>query len=55
MAINPENNASSVDITADKNGGLLKEIIREGTGDETPLAGDTVVVHYTGNQFIHFK
>jgi len=47
MAISPENK-TPVDITADKNGGLLKEVIREGTGDETPLAGDTVIVHYTG-------
>ena len=39
------------DITANKDGGLLKEIIRQGSGDETPLAGDTVFVHYTGKIF----
>lgn len=36
------------DITADKNGGLFKEILRAGSGDETPLSGDTVFVHYVG-------
>ena len=36
------------DVTAEKDGGLLKQLIREGTGDERPLAGDTVSVHYTG-------
>ena len=54
MAISPENK-TPVDITADKNGGLLKEVIREGTGDETPLAGDTVIVHYTGNKYSKIK
>ena len=37
-----------VDITPENDGGVLKEIKREGTGDESPLAGDTVFVHYVG-------
>jgi FK506-binding protein 4/5 len=28
--------------------GLLKEIIREGSGDETPMFDDKVFIHYTG-------
>lgn len=59
MTISPENKTAEIvnssteamtceDITANKDGGLLKEIIRQGSGDETPLAGDTVFVHYTG-------
>ena len=38
-----------VDITANKDGGLLKEVLREGDeGGEHPLCGDTVSVHYVG-------
>ena len=62
MTISPENKTAEIvnssteamtgeDITANKDGGLLKEIIRQGSGDETPLAGDTVSVHYTGKIF----
>jgi FK506-binding protein 4/5 len=65
MAISPENKTAEIvnpsaevgktmtgeDITANKDGGLLKEILRQGSGDETPLAGDTVSVHYTGKIF----
>jgi FK506-binding protein 4/5 len=36
------------DITPNKDGGVLKEIIKPGVGDETPFAGDNVIVHYTG-------
>lgn len=36
------------DITPNKDGGVLKEIIKSGVGDETPFAGDNVIVHYTG-------
>jgi len=39
----------SFDITPEKDGGVLKEIIREGTGEETPIAGDKVSVHYVGS------
>lgn len=37
-----------VDISQGQDGGLLKKILVEGTGDETPLAGSSVDVHYTG-------
>ena len=69
MAISPENKTAEMvnttaeaskamigeDITANKDGGLLKEIIRQGSGDEKPLTGDTVLVHYTGTTvFIYY-
>lgn len=38
----------AVDITATKDGGVLKEIIKEGVGEETPGVGAHVEVHYTG-------
>jgi len=36
------------DITIEKDGGILKEIITEGAGTETPWTGDKVFVHYVG-------
>nr|QBH73893.1 fk506-binding protein [Nicoletia phytophila] len=45
-AFTPSPNA--VDISPDKDGGVLKEIIQEGVGDETPMSGNKVTVHYTG-------
>jgi FK506-binding protein 4/5 len=36
------------DITPNLDGGILKEIFVQGTGDEKPFIGDKVVVHYTG-------
>jgi FK506-binding protein 4/5 len=36
------------DITPNRDGGVLKQLIRQGEGDEVPLTNDTVVVHYTG-------
>lgn len=36
------------DVTPDKDGGVLKSIIRQGSGDSTPQTGDEVVVHYVG-------
>ncbi|CAF4577365.1 unnamed protein product [Rotaria sp. Silwood1] len=36
------------DITPEKDGGILKEILKEGHGDERPLANDKVYVHYVG-------
>jgi len=36
------------DISPDKDGGVLKEIIKEGYGDERPLPNDKVYVHYVG-------
>ncbi|KAJ8668218.1 hypothetical protein QAD02_009881 [Eretmocerus hayati] len=38
----------AVDISVSNDGGLLKEIIKEGTGDLTPSIGCQVKVHYTG-------
>ena len=40
--------ADATDITADKDGGVLKEIKVAGTGDRFPARGDTVFVHYVG-------
>ena len=36
------------DITSDKDGGLFKRLLKEGSGDETPMVDDKVYVHYTG-------
>ncbi|XP_033887944.1 peptidyl-prolyl cis-trans isomerase FKBP4 [Acipenser ruthenus] len=36
------------DLTPKKDGGLLKVIMKEGTGNETPMTGDKVSVHYVG-------
>jgi FKBP-type peptidyl-prolyl cis-trans isomerase len=44
--LSPGSNA--VDISPDKDGGVLKEIIKEGTGTETPAQGSRVFVHYVG-------
>ena len=38
----------AVDITPDKDGGVLKEIKRQGTGERHPPTGDKVSVHYVG-------
>uniref|UniRef100_A0A6P7F7Y3 peptidylprolyl isomerase n=1 Tax=Diabrotica virgifera virgifera TaxID=50390 RepID=A0A6P7F7Y3_DIAVI len=40
--------ASPVDISPNKDGGVLKEILQEGTGEELPPQGSKVTVHYTG-------
>lgn len=37
---------NKLDISGD--GGVLKEILKEGTGDETPNNGCRVSLHYTG-------
>lgn len=37
-----------IDITATGDRGVLKRIIKEGEGKETPGIGSTVTVHYTG-------
>lgn len=37
-----------VDISVEQDGGLLKKILVEGTGDDTPKAGADVSVHYVG-------
>ncbi|XP_077558971.1 FK506-binding protein 59kD [Haemaphysalis longicornis] len=41
-------NPNAVDITPNQDGGVLKEIIKPGTGDETPGESCTCSVHYTG-------
>ncbi|ROT67118.1 peptidyl-prolyl cis-trans isomerase FKBP4 isoform X1 [Penaeus vannamei] len=38
----------AVDITEKKDGGVLKETLKEGGGNEHPLQGDRVFVHYVG-------
>jgi len=38
----------AVDITPNQDGGVLKEIKRQGSGDEHPMTGDKVFVHYVG-------
>ncbi|OXU31501.1 hypothetical protein TSAR_001033 [Trichomalopsis sarcophagae] len=38
----------AVDITPAKDGGVLKEILKEGTGTKTPQVASRVKVHYTG-------
>lgn len=40
--------SETFDITPEKNGGVLKRIIRGGEGEESPGYGDKVSVHYTG-------
>ncbi|XP_073977060.1 peptidyl-prolyl cis-trans isomerase FKBP4-like isoform X2 [Rhodnius prolixus] len=40
--------ASALDVTPTLDGGVLKEIIKEGESEETPLSGCKVHVHYTG-------
>lgn len=37
-----------VDISEEQNGGLLKKILVEGTGEDKPTPGADVVVHYVG-------
>jgi len=39
---------SQIDLTPEKDGGVLKEIIKEGVGDLTPMNGCEVKVHYVG-------
>ncbi|XP_023215754.1 peptidyl-prolyl cis-trans isomerase FKBP4-like [Centruroides sculpturatus] len=37
-----------IDITPSQDGGVLKKIIREGTGEESPSTGEKVFAHYVG-------
>jgi FK506-binding protein 4/5 len=39
---------TAIDLSPAKDNGVLKEIIKEGQGDETPTLGGKVKVHYTG-------
>ena len=36
------------DITVDKDGGVLKAIRKAGVGEDGPMKGDSVYVHYVG-------
>jgi len=38
----------SIDVTPERDKGVLKEILSQGTGDGHPLNGDTVYLHYSG-------
>lgn len=38
----------ATDISPNQDGGVLKKIVQEGTGDELPPQGCKVKVHYTG-------
>ena len=38
----------AIDISPEKDEGVLKEILKEGEGEETPFTGCNVKVHYTG-------
>ncbi|KAG8237756.1 hypothetical protein J437_LFUL014299 [Ladona fulva] len=42
----PSSNA--VDVTPDKDGGVLKEILVEGSSDKIPANGNKIIVHYVG-------
>jgi len=39
---------TGIDVTPEKDGGVIKEILKEGSGEEGPQAGDKVFVHYVG-------
>lgn len=39
---------AGMDVTESQDGGCIKEILREGTGDERPAKGNQVWVHYVG-------
>ncbi|KAF7234217.1 hypothetical protein EG68_12321 [Paragonimus skrjabini miyazakii] len=43
--------SSFEDLTENKDRGILKKIIKEGTCDIKPCHGDTVIVHYVGTYF----
>eukprot|EP00795_Rhopilema_esculentum_P011545 gene11545-21774_t len=44
----PSENDGGVDISPEKDGGVLKKILKDGEGDECPCVGSEVFVHYTG-------
>ncbi|CAF1662587.1 unnamed protein product, partial [Adineta ricciae] len=38
------------DISPEKDGGLVKEIVRQGNGDDKPTFDDQVTIHYVGSE-----
>ncbi|GFN76316.1 peptidylprolyl isomerase [Plakobranchus ocellatus] len=48
MAIETEATVQGIDLSDEQDGGIVKEILTEGTGDEKPAKGDRVTVHYVG-------
>lgn len=38
----------AIDISPKQDGGVLKQVLKEGVGDELPPQGSRVKVHYTG-------
>lgn len=46
--VESENVCDGIDVTETKDGGIIKLIKREGSGDETPNEGANVFVHYVG-------
>ncbi|KAK3743638.1 hypothetical protein RRG08_030760 [Elysia crispata] len=40
--------APGIDVTDDQDGGIIKEILTEGSGEERPAKGNKVTVHYVG-------
>lgn len=48
MAETPAMNIDQVDISPKKDNGVLKQILKEGEGDDLPGQGSEVFVHYTG-------
>lgn len=48
----PEENSKDefpkIDVSLEQDEGILKQILHEGEGEEKPLNGDTVSVHYVG-------
>ncbi|KAK0410912.1 hypothetical protein QR680_005390 [Steinernema hermaphroditum] len=42
------NEAPEIDVSPAQDGGVLKTVLQEGTGEDTPVTGDVVYVHYVG-------
>lgn len=40
--------SEEIDVSPKQDGGVLKQIIKKGTGTEKPTVGTKVSVHYTG-------